>query len=379
MCTVSAAHYRGFINANAVKIYLAALEVRCRRMGKFGHIELKELAQVAGISAQAARVGEQGLKVTGLFELVDGQPVFNSNPQVLPESVRRYANELYDLLHPKTRDKPICLPRRWLRGVVLAGRGVARVLVLIAVALRVMLRKRAEEFGGFRGCCTAQWIAVFTGLSKRAAISGRRWLICQGWFREITTSPAVQRKYGMWLQSVLETLATPMPEITPEPAEPKLAPIPDPDVPKLSALLNQNLPSEEGIIEENQNPDSGPGPGGEIKKGGEGEDGNQESKPSWRNILPMDLTVPWRREALFVDAVGRGDVRDTEASRLDFFSAGLPGPWTCAPLCLILARFYGPWCRTPNCASTSHRKTRIEVAGGYVNGASLHLRVWLPG
>jgi hypothetical protein len=169
---------------------------------------------------------------------------------------------MFDQLHPKTRDKVIAVPRRLLKLIIQCGRKTVRLATLLGLLLRMMLEKRTDQYGGYKGCCKAAWIAKVFGVGVDRVKTERRHLIREGWFTEEPTPAQVQKRFGLWLRLTL----TP----TPRPAEPmdqgaatevepaKVEPQSSPKPLKLQPLFNRKLPFEEGILNNQKLPEDTP-------------------------------------------------------------------------------------------------------------------------
>ena len=146
------------------------------------------------------------------------------------ERVKQRARAMFDHLHPHTRDKLVKIPRRLLKLIVQCGRRIVRAATLIGMLLTTMLTKRKDRYGGYKGCCKAQWIANVFGVDASRVKSERAKLIKEGWFTHEPTTPGARKKFGQWVRLNLmppEPTAAPgeTPSGDPTKVQPQNAPV----------------------------------------------------------------------------------------------------------------------------------------------------------
>ena len=211
VCILWAARQEKVISPLAFKVYVAAHEVkywRCKTQpGETYHCE-----PYAFEPADVSRLlpGVPGAKLARAFGELQAIHVLNMSDTgiefaqslddvTVAERVKQRARAMFDHLHPDTRDKLVKIPRRLLRLIVQCGRRIVRAATLIGMLLTTMLTKRKDRYGGYKGCCKAQWIANVFGVDASRVKSERTKLIEEGWFiREPTTSRA-RKKFGEWV------------------------------------------------------------------------------------------------------------------------------------------------------------------------------------
>ena len=330
LCIIWAVTEEGLVTKLARDVWFAALTVqfwRCKN--KLGQsyrpssrgFRVADIAKVLGVGEAKLRGPLRQLDQAGIFRLTEEGPWFATclSDLSVPDPVIERIRTMFDQLHHNTRDKIIAVPRRLLKVIVQCGRKTVRLATLLGLLLRMMLTKRTDKYGGYKGCCKAAWIAEVFGVGVDRVKAERRHLIREGWFTEEPTPPQVQKRFGLWLRL----------NLNPTPCSPKSA---DDEPPtkanpakvkpqnrakplKLQPLSNQELPSEEGILN-NQKLLKDTLPGVE-----QSQTHAPENKPTWTDIAEEDLHLPDRRMGLFEDAVRRGILRNTQADRLTFLSA----------------------------------------------------------
>jgi hypothetical protein len=229
------------------------------------------------------------------------------------KQVKQRARAMFDQLHPDTRDKLVKIPRRLLKLIVQCGRRIVRAATLIGMLLTTMLTKRKDRYGGYKGCCKAQWIANVFGVDASRVKSERAQLIEEGWFTREPTTPRARKKFGEWVRLNL---------MPPEPtASPGAPPAGDPTEvqpqdtasdPKVQPLLNPSLSSSEESLKNQELTTSDPDPGAYQPP--------SSDQPTWTDIKLADLCNDTRSEKLRQEALQRGYVRDTPSDRVNFFA-----------------------------------------------------------
>ena len=179
LCIIWAATEEGAVTKLARDVWFAALTVqfwRCKnkpgqpyRPSPRG-FRIADIAKVLGVGETKLRAPLHVLDQTGIFRMTEDGPWFASslNDLSVPESIIVRIRTMLDQLHPNTRDKIIAVPRRLLKLMVQCGRKTVRLATLLGLLLRIMLEKRADQYGGHKGCCKAQWIADMFGMPIRS-------------------------------------------------------------------------------------------------------------------------------------------------------------------------------------------------------------------
>jgi hypothetical protein len=326
VCILWAARQEKVITPLAFKVYFAAHEVKYWRYktqpGETYHCEpyTFEPADVSRLLP-----GVPGAKLARAFGELQAIHVLNISDTGIAfaqslddvtanERVKQRARAMFDHLHPDTRDKRVKIPRRLLRLIVQCGRRIVRAATLIGMLLTTMLTKRKDRYGGYKGCCKAQWIAHVFGVDVSRVKNERAKLIDEGWFTREPTTPRARKKFGQWVRLNL---------MPPEPtASPGAPPSRDPTEvqpqnaafePKVQPLLNPSLSSCEEILNNQKLTTSNPDPGAYQPPTSE--------HPTWTDIKLEDLRNDTRSETLRQEAIQRGYVRDTPSDRVNFFAA----------------------------------------------------------
>ena len=329
-CMIWAATEEKTITKLARDIWFAALTVqfwRCKnkpgrpyRPSPRG-FRVADLAKVLGVGETKLQGPLRQLDQAGIFRITEEGPWFATSLSdlSLADPVRARIRAMFNQLHPNTRDKVIAIPRRLLKLIVQCRRKTVRLATLLGLLLRMMLEKRADQYGGHKGCCKAAWIAEVFGVGIDRVKTERRLLIREGWFTEEPTPPQVQKRHGLWLRLNLQPIpCQPQPVGPATNSEAKLAKVKPQNASKpfkLQPLFNQELPSKEGMFNNQKLPK-------DIQTGIEqNQTTTPEQKPTWTDIANRDLHLRERRMELFENAVRRGVLRDTQADRLTFLSA----------------------------------------------------------
>jgi hypothetical protein len=326
VCILWAARQEKVITPLAFQVYFAAHEVkywRCKtEPGETYHFEpyafepadVSRLLPGVPVAKIARAFGElEAIQVLNLSET--GIAFAESLDDVtVHERVKQRARAMFDQLHPDTRSKLVKIPRRLLRLIVQCRRRIVRAATLIGMLLTTMLTKRKDRYGGYKGCCKAQWIANVFGVDASRVKSERAKLIDEGWFTREPTTPGARKKFGQWVRLKLMP-----PEPTADPGEPpsgdptEVQPQNTPPEPKVQPLLNPSLSSDEERLNNQELTNSHPDPGADQPKSSE--------PPTWTDIQLEDLHTDTRSEQLRQEAIQHGYVRDTPADRVNFFAA----------------------------------------------------------
>src|SRR5918992_2229988 len=326
VCILWAARQEKVITPLAFKVYFAAHEVkywRCKTdPGETYHCEPfafepadvnRLLPSVPG--AKIARAfGE--LKSIHVLNMSDTGIEFAQSLDAVTvnERVKQRALTMFDQLHLDTRDKLVKIPRRLLRLIVQCGRRIVRAATLIGMLLTTMLTKRKDRYGGYKGCCKAQWIAHVFGVDASRVKSERAKLIEEGWFTREPTTPRARKKFGEWVRlNLMPSEPTANPEAPPAGDPPEVQPQNAASDPKVQPLLNPSLSSSEEILKNQTLTTSDPDPGAYQPPASE--------QPTWTDIKLEDLHHDTRSEQLRQEAIQRGYVRDTPSDRVNFFAA----------------------------------------------------------
>src|ERR671914_114977 len=326
VCILWAARQEKVISPLAFKVYVAAHEAkywRCKTQpGETYHCE-----PYAFEPADVSRLlpGVPGAKIARAFGELEAIQVLNISDTgiafaqsldavTLHERVKQRARAMFDHLHPDTRDKLVKIPRRLLRLIVQCGRRIVRTATLIGMLLTTMLTKRKDHYGGYKGCCKAQWIANVFGVDASRVKSERAKLIEEGWFTREPTTPRARKKFGQWVRLNLmppEPTAAPGPPPAGDP--PEVQPQNAAADSKVQPLLNPSLSSSEESLKDQELTASDPNPGADQPPASE--------QPTWTDIKLEDLHHDTRSEKLRQEAIQRGYVRDTPSDRVNFFAA----------------------------------------------------------
>jgi hypothetical protein len=326
VCILWAARQEKVISPLAFKVYSAAHEVKYWRYktkpGETYHCE-----PYAFEPADVSRLlpGVPVAKIARAFGELEAIHVLNMSHTgiefaqslddvTLHERVKQRARSMFDQLHPDTRDKLVKIPRRLLRLIVQCGRRIVRAATLIGMLLTTMLTKRKDHYGGYKGCCKAQWIANVFGVDASRVKNERAKLIEEGWFTREPTHPRVRKKVGQWVRlNLMPSEPTASPGAPPAGDPPKVQPQNAPSDTKVQPLLNPSLSSSEEILKNQELTTSDPDPGAYQPP--------TSKKPTWTDIKLEDLHHDTRSEQLRQEAIQQGYVKDTPSDRVNFFSA----------------------------------------------------------
>src|SRR5918995_1012390 len=326
VCILWAARQEKVISPLAFKVYVAAHEVkywRCKtEPGETYHCEpyafepadVSRLLPGVPVDRIARAFGE--LEAIHVLNIADTGIAFaqSLDDVTLHERVKQRARAMFDQLHPDTRDKLVKIPRRLLKLIVQCGRRIVRTATLIGMLLTTMLTKRKDRYGGYKGCCKAQWIANVFGVDASRVKSERAKLIEEGWFIREPTSPRARKKFGEWVRlNLMPPEPTAAPGAPPAGDPTEVQPQNAPSHPKVQPLLNPSLSSSEEILKNQALTTSDPDPGAYQPPPSE--------QPTWTNIKLEDLHNDTRSEKLRQEAIQRGYVKDTPSDRVNFFSA----------------------------------------------------------
>jgi hypothetical protein len=326
VCILWAARQEKVISPLAFKVYVAAHEIkywRCKiQPGETYHCEpyAFEPADVSRLLpgvpvAKLARAFSE-LKAIQVLNISDTGIGFaqSLDDVTANERVKQRARAMFDQLHLDTRDKLVKIPRRLLRLIVQCGRRIVRAATLIGMLLTTMLTKRKDRYGGYKGCCKAQWIANVFGVDASRVKSERAKLIEEGWFTREPTTPRARKKFGQWVRlNLIPPKPIASPGAPPAGNPPKVQPQNAAADPKVQPLLNPSLSSSEESLNNQaltaRDPDSG------------AYQPPASQQPSWTDIKLEDLQSDTRSEQLRHEAIHRGYVKDTPSDRVDFFAA----------------------------------------------------------
>lgn len=142
-----------YLSKLARDVWLATLFVQFWRTSKQAGKPYRLTPRAFRISdvAKALNIPESKLKVpfnqlerANMLRLTDDGPWFATTPThlVVPPHVRTRILSMFDQLHPKTRDKPIAIPRRLLKIMIQCRRKTVRLATLLGLLMRIMLEKR---------------------------------------------------------------------------------------------------------------------------------------------------------------------------------------------------------------------------------------------
>jgi hypothetical protein len=326
ICLLWAARQEKIISPLAFNVYVAAHEVKYWR----SKTEPGETYRYTPYGFQRADVNRllpdvPAAKIAKAFEELDAIHLLtisesgiwfaeHLNEVTVNERVKQRALTMFNQLHPDTRDKIIKIPRRLLKLVIQCGRRLVRTATLFGLLLTTMLTKRTTQYEGYKGCCKAEWIGKLFGVNAKRVNRERARLIDEGWFTREPTTPRVRKKFGQWVRLTLTpSEPTPEPGENPTPDPPKVQPQPPPDDTKVQPLLNPSLASKEAILNNQTLPPEEPEAGADQPK--------NLDEPIWTDIQPDDLRQDARSEALWQDAIQRGHLKNTQADRINFFTA----------------------------------------------------------
>src|SRR5918992_31852 len=326
VCILWVARQEKVITPLAFKVYFAAHEAkywRCKTQpGETYHCE-----PYAFEPADVSRMlpGVPGAKIARAFGELEAIHVLTMSDTgiafaqsldavTLHERVKQRAWAMFDQLHPDTRDKRVKIPRRLLKLIIQCGRRIVRAATLIGMLLTTMLTKRKDRYGGYKGCCKAQWIANVFGVDASRVKSERAKLIDEGWFTREPTTPRARKKFGEWVRlNLMPPEPAASPGASPAGDPPEVQPQNAASNPKVQPLLNPSLSSSEEILKNQELTASDPNPGAYQPPASE--------QPTWTNIKLEDLCTNTRSETLRQDAIQRGYVRNTPSDRVNFFAA----------------------------------------------------------
>ncbi len=188
-CLIWAARKEKMITPLALKVYFAAHEVKYWR----AHVEPGDTYHYEPFGFQPLDVGRllSGVSETQIaraFAELAALNILTVTPQGVwfaesledirvTERVTRRVTTMFALLHEKTRDTIIKIPRRLLKLLVQCGRRLVRAATLLGMLLTTLLTKRTDRYGGYKGCCKAAWIAKLFGVNASRVKSERHQLI----------------------------------------------------------------------------------------------------------------------------------------------------------------------------------------------------------
>ena len=229
VCLIWAARQEKAISPLAFKVYFAAHEVkfwRCKtEPGETYHYEpyTFQLSDVGRLlpGVRAAKVARafRELEATNILTISDTGIGFAEylDEVTVDERIKQRASAMFGQLNEKTRDKVMKIPRRLLKLIVACGRRIVRAATLIGLLLTTMLTKRTDHYGGYKGCCKAEWIGKLFGVNASRVKGERAQLIEEGWFTREPTTPRARKKFGQWVRLNL-TPPGPTPEAVENPS-----------------------------------------------------------------------------------------------------------------------------------------------------------------
>jgi hypothetical protein len=329
ICLLWAARQEKLISPLAFSVYFAAHEVKYwrsktepgepYRYTPYG-FQLADVNRLLpGVPAATIAKAWDELEAIHLLRISENGIWFaeHLNEVSVNEQVKQRALTMFHQLHPDTREKRIKIPRRLLKVIIQCGRRLVRAATLFGMLLTTMLTKRTTRYEGYKGCCKASWIGKLFGVNAKRVNLERARLINEGWFTREPTTPRTRKKFGQWVRLTL-TPPEPTPEAlepveNPAPDEPKVQPQTPPDEPKVQPLLNPTLSSSEEISNNQELSPEAPEPGAEQPK--------NLDVPTWTAIQLHDLQNNARSEALWQQAIERGHLKQTQADRINFFTA----------------------------------------------------------
>jgi hypothetical protein len=326
VCILWAARQEKVITPLAFKVYFAAHEIkywRCKTQpGETYHYtpyafepaDVSRLLPSVPVAKIARAFGE--LEAIHVLNMSDTGIEFaeSLDDVTVHERVKQRARAMFDQLHPDTRDKLVKIPRRLVRLIVQCGRRIVRAATLIGMLLTTMLTKRKDRYGGYKGCCKAQWIAHVFGVDASRVKNERAQLIEEGWFTREPTTPRARKKFGEWVRlNLMPPEPTASPETPPSGDLTEVQPQNAGPAPKVQPLLNPSLSSNEENLNNQALTPSDPDPGAYQPQ--------SAKHPTWTDIKLEDLHDDTRSEKLRQEAIQRGYVRDTPSDRIHFFAA----------------------------------------------------------
>jgi hypothetical protein len=223
VCILWAARQEKIISPLAFKVYFASHEVKFWRSktkpGETYHYEPYGF-ELTDLSRLLPSVPET--KIARAFGELESINVLNMTDRgiwfaeslddvTVNERVQRCVLVMFNQLHENTRDKIVKIPRRLLKLIVQCGKRIVRAATLIGMLLTTVLTKRTEKYGGYKGCCKAEWIGKVFGVNVKRVNVERAKLINEGWFTREPTTPRARKKYGQWVRLNL-TPAQPTPD-----------------------------------------------------------------------------------------------------------------------------------------------------------------------
>ncbi|MEE9149457.1 MAG: hypothetical protein V3U27_18915, partial [Candidatus Tectomicrobia bacterium] len=293
-CLIWAARKEKSITPLALKVYFAAHEVKYWR----AHVEPGDTYHYEPFGFQPLDVGRllSGVSETQIaraFAELAALNILTVTPQGVwfaesledirvTERVTRRVTTMFALLHEKTRDTIIKIPRRLLKLLVQCGRRLVRAATLLGMLLTTLLTKRTDRYGGYKGCCKAAWIAKLFGVNASRVKSERHQLIEEGWFTREPTTPRARKKFGQWVRLNLTPAEPPQEPGENSAAAPEVQPQSPECGSQVQPLPNQSLPPE-GIRNNQTLPPQG------AKTPGASQSPLPHKPPTWINMSPIDL------------------------------------------------------------------------------------------
>lgn len=209
---VCAARKDGLISFVALRVWLAAHEMRAKRCTAKGrvHYSTDELARLVRVPAKTAVKALSELVRHGL---IDWQPTGICFPEILQD----YAVDLAAELGTKP-SSPVPVPRYILRALFRHKRP-SEVMAAIAHLVRCLFRKGREIFN--HGLIKASWVASVFGVGERSVHAARKWLADEKFLIQEPVNQFVLNRWGAKFLVSLKQVARPAPAVR---AERKSAP-----------------------------------------------------------------------------------------------------------------------------------------------------------
>lgn len=212
ICILWSARQEKIISPLAFRVYFAAHEIKFWRSKTQSGEKYQYQPfgfQISDLSRLLPNVPEA--KITKAFNELTTINVLNINDQgiwfaknlndvTIDERIKQRILTMFNQFHQDTRNKIVKIPRRILKLIVKCGRQVVRIATLLGMLLTTMLTKRTEKYGGYQGCCKAEWIGKVFGVNYKRINHERAKLINEGWFQRLPTPPQVRKKFGQWVR-----------------------------------------------------------------------------------------------------------------------------------------------------------------------------------
>ncbi len=344
---VWAAYRKAQIDWRTLRVWFALWEVkrwhekrvRAGEPYSYDVAEIRQALKTERITKKQVEDSLATLQTLGIIEFSATVIAFATQVDSLAdESLRDQATEMLSHLNKNNYQKGINFPRRILKYIISAKRrNDARIGTTLGLLIRCMLVKR-DEYGRYKGCCRADWIATVFGGHTTSISSARSWLMARGWFIRLEgTHQRTRNLHGDWFALALEIVVVveeeqPHNEIADE--ETTQAPVAVESLPKGVAPV-ENSESQPTEVEgpQTQKPAKLEGLYKPVSSLPENlfinqytgvfryQTPPQNQSTSWASIHPKDISNPERREKLFADVVDRGILGNNQADKLTFLAA----------------------------------------------------------